>query len=760
MKLRFLVLALLSGTMLGQVGVRFDDNVTQPASNVPAGAAAAIYTVPNAIVTVCSYPAVGIPCTNTVQIYSDPGLTQPVSNPLTTDAKGRFGFWIFPGTYSYTVQNASGKNVGTFTISENPPTSVEVFPSNFPGSDIGAKINAAYASLPSSGGIIQLEPSATCYTFTTPIVFGTGSKNVILRGTGGSTCLQYTATSGTAITFNTNGTIAHAMALGLRDIVLEGTGGQFVPTSNTSTGLLIGGTNGGEGFQMTATKVSGFNTGITFGNNAFNLSFIHNIFINNNQNLTWPAGLINSGERIDFVSTSFARSDTSNTVGCVSITAEAGIAFRFIGGNFDSCQLLTVGGSPSGNEGPVYLSGTWFENPAGTMTIPVVSNQGSLMTMDAVSFFPDPGFPATPISATNGGGLTITSASLLGAFTSLVQTDGSTAINVSALVSEKVTTGPLVTNISDGSIAIVSNQFGSTTQPQYLFTNQSPGLMMRNGPGGSSSNGAGFDLGRVWSYLWTGVGQSYEKTGIQAIAHHSLGFCVADAGAPTSNSNVNCSTDNITEHVMNTGFGYNVGNTQGYVTATKSITADGTVVLATPAAGSTNLAGLYMLSWEASSSTNRRHKIIFSLAVDDFETMSYSLSMITNYSYLHQAVFSNLKVVMDASNLPQLVVTVGNRSSSGTDAVRLTRIGDLSQAVTIFPTATLGTTNITQLGISQNSDGTMSIGGGVSINSSTAIPQVGTPTVGQAACIKAAGPPVVIGFCGAITAGTGACTCN
>jgi hypothetical protein len=36
----------------------------------------------------------------------------------------------------------------------------------------------------------------------------------------------------------------------------------------------------------------------------------------------------------------------------------------------------------------------------------------------------------------------------------------------------------------------------------------------------------------------------------------------------------------------------------------------------------------------------------------------------------------------------------------------------------------------------------------------------GTPTVGQAACIKAAGPPVLIGYCSTVVDAFGACTCN
>lgn len=51
-------------------------------------------------------------------------------------------------------------------------------------------------------------------------------------------------------------------------------------------------------------------------------------------------------------------------------------------------------------------------------------------------------------------------------------------------------------------------------------------------------------------------------------------------------------------------------------------------------------------------------------------------------------------------------------------------------------------------------------GSGASIASSNAVPQVGTPAVGQAACIKSAGPPVVIGFCSTSVSPVGTCTCN
>jgi hypothetical protein len=54
----------------------------------------------------------------------------------------------------------------------------------------------------------------------------------------------------------------------------------------------------------------------------------------------------------------------------------------------------------------------------------------------------------------------------------------------------------------------------------------------------------------------------------------------------------------------------------------------------------------------------------------------------------------------------------------------------------------------------------LSVGGGANISNSTAVPQVGTPTVGQAACIKSSGPPYVIGYCSTVVSAGGACTCN
>jgi hypothetical protein len=121
MNLVIAALLAISGTAFAQMGVRYDSNVRVSASNVPLGAQALDIAPPNATVTICSYPALGYPCTNTVAFYGDPALTQLINNPLTADAKGRCDFCIVAGIYAKTIQNVSGAVVETYPLSPNTP---------------------------------------------------------------------------------------------------------------------------------------------------------------------------------------------------------------------------------------------------------------------------------------------------------------------------------------------------------------------------------------------------------------------------------------------------------------------------------------------------------------------------------------------------------------------------------------------------------------------------------------------------------------
>jgi len=150
----------------------------------------------------------------------------------------------------------------------------------FPGSDIGAKINNAYADCPAAGCVIQV--ALGNYSFSTPIVFGPGPPPKLRCGgstsgipiSNGAVQLNYTASSGNAITFNDGGVGASGME-GCTLIgpgTTTGTALALTKAANASSGTTVytgtitgGGANAFAGYTFT---VSGFD------NNANNGTFI------------------------------------------------------------------------------------------------------------------------------------------------------------------------------------------------------------------------------------------------------------------------------------------------------------------------------------------------------------------------------------------------------------------------------------------------------------------------------------------------------
>src|SRR5579863_5735337 len=63
-----------------------------------------------ATVRICAMPATGQPCTPVALIYSDPGLTQALANPTTTDGMGNYFFYAAPGKYEIEI---SGPQITT-----------------------------------------------------------------------------------------------------------------------------------------------------------------------------------------------------------------------------------------------------------------------------------------------------------------------------------------------------------------------------------------------------------------------------------------------------------------------------------------------------------------------------------------------------------------------------------------------------------------------------------------------------------------------
>jgi hypothetical protein len=195
------------------------------------------------------------------------------------------------GTGNWVMQMAVFRDA-TWTVSGGwaPPRFAQILDaSQFPGVDIGDQVNHAYAALPLTGGhiVIPAKADGSCYNFTTPIVFATVGKYVLLEhaGAAGTTpttppatpvmqgCLNFTPNpnTGTAITLNyvspnTIPTSAH----GLRNISLVDNqclsttcvGGTAYGIDFGNTAYLGAGNWGAVGATMENVSVAGFETAI------------------------------------------------------------------------------------------------------------------------------------------------------------------------------------------------------------------------------------------------------------------------------------------------------------------------------------------------------------------------------------------------------------------------------------------------------------------------------------------------------------------
>src|SRR5258705_1157017 len=68
-------------------------------------------------ITVCAYGSTGIPCQSPINLFSDPGLSIPMTNPTKSDSLGNWGFWALPNNYVYTVTGTGVVSSGPFIIS-------------------------------------------------------------------------------------------------------------------------------------------------------------------------------------------------------------------------------------------------------------------------------------------------------------------------------------------------------------------------------------------------------------------------------------------------------------------------------------------------------------------------------------------------------------------------------------------------------------------------------------------------------------------
>lgn len=108
-------------------GVRFGDGFPVSEAQTPGGPVSA---AANAAITICTFPANAVPCTNKAITFTDQtlGTACPTSTQITlagtnacvgtTDGYGNWGVWVAGGTnYAFTITLTTGQSLGPYTVS-------------------------------------------------------------------------------------------------------------------------------------------------------------------------------------------------------------------------------------------------------------------------------------------------------------------------------------------------------------------------------------------------------------------------------------------------------------------------------------------------------------------------------------------------------------------------------------------------------------------------------------------------------------------
>jgi hypothetical protein len=218
----------------------------------------------------------------------------------------------------------------------------ELNATRFPGPDIGARVNAAIAALPGGCGTIAI-PAGT-YTYATKIV---KPRCVRLNGEGagtspggrGGTVLRWTPRSGAALAIGDSRGGAAYPTGGIADLTIQGPG-----AATPTVGLWLGGDPAArvlpqkdfaESQGVRNVRITGFGTGVEWGNNAWVERFYHDEIFANGSGINAAVGATNTAEQNDFVAVSIF-----NNAGPALAADED---FHFVGTSFDFNGAPSVG---------------------------------------------------------------------------------------------------------------------------------------------------------------------------------------------------------------------------------------------------------------------------------------------------------------------------------------------------------------------------------------------------------------------------------
>jgi hypothetical protein len=301
----------------------------------------------------------------------------PSSSSLTVTTPGGTAGTVPEFSSSSVIENSPIKDSGGVVVMKNLENVrfADQFPCpSSPGcrgkSDFGAQVNAAYASCPSSGCHIRIP--AGSYTVSTPIAFTTPNKPVVLEcdaGTTetlnndhGTTTLNYTGTSGAAITMNTDG----GTGSGVRGCALIGPG---FSGANKAIGLML---NSAIKQSYKDLFISGFDVGVQLGSSVYLENFYNLQLLDNRKAIYAPSGITSTGENIAFFGGTFTKKSTllpPFSTDCVDIEGGSAIVMSFYNISFDQCGItLNISG---GQE--FLFSGSHMENSVGPTALDMLT---------------------------------------------------------------------------------------------------------------------------------------------------------------------------------------------------------------------------------------------------------------------------------------------------------------------------------------------------------------------------------------------------
>ena len=290
----------------------------------------------------------------------------------------------------------------------------DVNPRDLQGDDLGAQINAAYASCSDDGCRIVIPPGQ--YNVSTPIVIATKGKSASIECPGSSTTLTWTPNTGTMFQFASNGAgngkgwgsgIRHCnLVNAVKDTTAVAV--EFGVDASDTTGRTA------QGAYLDNVSIVGFGTQFDLESQAWNITATHSAFLNAaGSQVFFNPSAVDSGEDIVFLSDNFANSLNAWTPKGVNLGLKSAIT-TFLGSNFDNVELEAGGGT-------VNLVSPYFENPGGQRSrvlrsTPWIDVGSAVVTIAGLTAADDDATtPATQPAITVAGTLTWIGGTIFGA---------------------------------------------------------------------------------------------------------------------------------------------------------------------------------------------------------------------------------------------------------------------------------------------------------------------------------------------------------